>query len=299
MERDGALVPSTDGTDPAFKVDVYSSAGGLRQRNRPRRHRRPPGAGDRLHLRDDPRQELTSADETTTERGLTHGADLHRLRLRGQGQRGDARGPAGDRVPARASNRHDVGAVGTNERIAVYFGLKVVAGSLRVASVNATLDQILSSNERVLAQRHAPPRQDSTATSPSTTATSTTRLFNLDTERHGETIVHVHGDPGAGGVSQTPVAWSTRRRAACAPASAAGRSSSTCRDGRRRARAGGTARRASAPCSGGRRCDWPGSPGVDGRSARGAVPAPVAPRRDASWRRARQNGRQSRRSPSG
>ena len=25
MERDGALVPSTDGTDPAFKVDVHSS----------------------------------------------------------------------------------------------------------------------------------------------------------------------------------------------------------------------------------------------------------------------------------
>ena len=25
MERDGALVPSTDGTDPAFKVDVFST----------------------------------------------------------------------------------------------------------------------------------------------------------------------------------------------------------------------------------------------------------------------------------
>jgi hypothetical protein len=25
MERDGALVPSTDGTDPAFKVDVYAT----------------------------------------------------------------------------------------------------------------------------------------------------------------------------------------------------------------------------------------------------------------------------------
>ena len=25
MERDGALVPSTDGKDPAFKVEVYST----------------------------------------------------------------------------------------------------------------------------------------------------------------------------------------------------------------------------------------------------------------------------------
>jgi hypothetical protein len=25
MERDGAIVPSTDGKDPAFKVDVYST----------------------------------------------------------------------------------------------------------------------------------------------------------------------------------------------------------------------------------------------------------------------------------
>ena len=25
MERDGALVPSTDGKDPAFSVDVYST----------------------------------------------------------------------------------------------------------------------------------------------------------------------------------------------------------------------------------------------------------------------------------
>ncbi|HSV14506.1 MAG TPA: hypothetical protein VLI90_09610, partial [Tepidisphaeraceae bacterium] len=43
-------------------------------------------------------------------------------------------------------NRSQVGAIGTDERIAVYFGIKSVVGKLRVASVNATLDGLLSSN---------------------------------------------------------------------------------------------------------------------------------------------------------
>jgi len=43
-------------------------------------------------------------------------------------------------------NRRDVGAIGTDERIAVYFGLKAVAGKLRVASLNATLDGLLQTN---------------------------------------------------------------------------------------------------------------------------------------------------------
>jgi len=43
-------------------------------------------------------------------------------------------------------NRRHVGAVGTDERIAVYFGLKTVTGKLRVASINATLDGLLQSN---------------------------------------------------------------------------------------------------------------------------------------------------------
>jgi hypothetical protein len=45
-----------------------------------------------------------------------------------------------------AKNREHVGAIGTDERIAVYFGLKTVLGKLRVASVNATLDGLLQSN---------------------------------------------------------------------------------------------------------------------------------------------------------
>jgi hypothetical protein len=43
-------------------------------------------------------------------------------------------------------NRRHVGAIGTDERIAVYFGMKTVAGKLRVASINATLDDLLQSN---------------------------------------------------------------------------------------------------------------------------------------------------------
>ncbi|MDB6062023.1 MAG: hypothetical protein JWM78_2126 [Verrucomicrobiaceae bacterium] len=43
-------------------------------------------------------------------------------------------------------NRQQVGAIGTDERIAVYFGIKNVAGTLRVASINATLDGFLQAN---------------------------------------------------------------------------------------------------------------------------------------------------------
>ena len=44
-------------------------------------------------------------------------------------------------------NRSHVGAIGSDERIAVYFGMKTVLGRLRVASANATLDKFLGTNE--------------------------------------------------------------------------------------------------------------------------------------------------------
>lgn len=43
--------------------------------------------------------------------------------------------------------RADVGAIGTDRRIAVYFGTRVVLGRLTVASGNATLDALLAENE--------------------------------------------------------------------------------------------------------------------------------------------------------
>ena len=46
-----------------------------------------------------------------------------------------------------AKNRQHVGAIGTDERIAVYFGLKIVTGKLHVASANVKLDDLLQKNE--------------------------------------------------------------------------------------------------------------------------------------------------------
>jgi hypothetical protein len=43
-------------------------------------------------------------------------------------------------------NHQEVGAIGTDERIAVYFGIKNVAGKLRIASINSTLDGFLQAN---------------------------------------------------------------------------------------------------------------------------------------------------------
>lgn len=43
-------------------------------------------------------------------------------------------------------NRQHIGAIGTDERIAVYFGLKLINGKLRVASLNKTLDGFLQAN---------------------------------------------------------------------------------------------------------------------------------------------------------
>lgn len=42
--------------------------------------------------------------------------------------------------------RSEIGAIGTDRRIAVYFGTKVVTGRLRIASGNATLDGLLDGN---------------------------------------------------------------------------------------------------------------------------------------------------------
>jgi len=44
-------------------------------------------------------------------------------------------------------NGQHIGAIGTDERIGRYFGLKVVTGKLRVASANLTLDDLLAKND--------------------------------------------------------------------------------------------------------------------------------------------------------
>ena len=70
--------------------------------------------------------------------------------------------------PSRASRRsstasrraaHDVGAIGTDERVAVYFGLRIVTGRLRVASANTTLDGLRRHGRRVLDHGDPAPRR--------------------------------------------------------------------------------------------------------------------------------------------
>jgi hypothetical protein len=46
---------------------------------------------------------------------------------------------------SQANSRRHIGAIGTDERIAVYFGMKIVEGRLTVASASRTLDDLLQS----------------------------------------------------------------------------------------------------------------------------------------------------------
>jgi hypothetical protein len=84
-------------------------------------------------------------------------------------------------------NRQDVGAIGSEERIAVYFGLKVVTGKLRVASGNATLDKLLGSNGAFSLNatlRHG----DSKRTVSFDECYLEDKTFNLGAAGHGETV---------------------------------------------------------------------------------------------------------------
>jgi hypothetical protein len=84
-------------------------------------------------------------------------------------------------------SRHDVGAIGTDERIGVYFGLKVVTGSLRIASASPTLDQLLSDNESFtlsVTLRHGETIRNVTFDS----CVLDQKQFALGTESHGETV---------------------------------------------------------------------------------------------------------------
>ena len=84
-------------------------------------------------------------------------------------------------------NRHDVGAVGTNDRVAVYYGLTMVVGRLRVASVNAKLDELLQSGATFDISVHLT-HGDSERTVGFEQCYMEDKSFALDTEHHGETI---------------------------------------------------------------------------------------------------------------
>ncbi len=88
---------------------------------------------------------------------------------------------------AQAKNRQDIGAIGTDERIAVYFGLKQVSGRLRVASANATLDKLLQDNSRfsiTAALKHA----DQARNLSFDDCYLDDKSFAMSAQGHGETV---------------------------------------------------------------------------------------------------------------
>ncbi|MEA2372307.1 MAG: hypothetical protein QOH12_2701 [Solirubrobacteraceae bacterium] len=84
-------------------------------------------------------------------------------------------------------NRHDVGAIGTEERIGVYFGLKFVVGSITIASANKTLDGFLTANTSftlAVTLKHGDASRNVTFDG----CYLDEKKFNLARESHGETI---------------------------------------------------------------------------------------------------------------
>lgn len=84
-------------------------------------------------------------------------------------------------------NRRDVGAIGTDERIAVYFGLKMVAGKLTIASANKTLDGLLKDNKEfsiTATLKHG----DTTRNVTFDSCYLDDKDFNLSAQAHGETV---------------------------------------------------------------------------------------------------------------
>ena len=84
-------------------------------------------------------------------------------------------------------NRQHVGAIGTDERIGVYFGLKVVTGKLRVASANVTLDGLLSTNEEFSIAATLKHR-DTARKVTFDACYMEDKTFALSAQQHGETI---------------------------------------------------------------------------------------------------------------
>jgi hypothetical protein len=83
--------------------------------------------------------------------------------------------------------RYDVGAIGTDERVAVYFGLRVVVGCLRVASDSPDLDTLLDSGEEFTVAavlRHGDTSRSVTFDG----CVLEEKSFTLSTQAHGEAV---------------------------------------------------------------------------------------------------------------
>jgi hypothetical protein len=88
---------------------------------------------------------------------------------------------------AQVKNRRDIGAIGTDERIAVYFGLKMVSGKLTIASANKTLDGLLKDNQQfsiTATLKHGDTSRNVTFDD----CYLDDKSFNLSAQAHGETI---------------------------------------------------------------------------------------------------------------
>jgi fibronectin type 3 domain-containing protein len=87
-----------------------------------------------------------------------------------------------------SKDRQDVGAIGTDERIAVYFGMKQVMGKLRLASANVTLDKLLAANTKfsvTVAHREGDTVKRSVTFDD---CYAEDKAFSLAAEGHGETV---------------------------------------------------------------------------------------------------------------
>jgi hypothetical protein len=85
------------------------------------------------------------------------------------------------------NGRQHVGAVGSNERIAVYFTMKYVVGTLRVASANKTLDGLVQSNAEFSISATLK-HNDTTRRVSFDACYMEDKEFSLDAQKHGETI---------------------------------------------------------------------------------------------------------------
>jgi hypothetical protein len=84
-------------------------------------------------------------------------------------------------------NRHNVGAVGTVERIGVVTGLEVVNGSLTIASVSATLDTLLQSGEPFSISATLKHGEDARSVT-FDDCYAETKAFDMNAGTHGQTI---------------------------------------------------------------------------------------------------------------
>jgi hypothetical protein len=85
------------------------------------------------------------------------------------------------------ADRHHVGAIGTKERIGVYFGMKVVVGRLRIASANRDLDALLQSNESFSISASLKHGETSRQVS-FDDCFMEDKEFGLSADKHGETV---------------------------------------------------------------------------------------------------------------